>query len=131
MRETTMQKGHEDGKVSNILVHVGTKHLPHDDLENVIQKIGKLRNYLETEIPNANIYFSVIIPRFSYQSFESKDYVNYWVYNHTCYSNRLNFINQKLFVQENEIIISSNEKSQPAPIGVTVNKYSQKKSTPQ
>lgn len=119
-----MQKGREDGKVSNVLVHVGTKQLPHDDLENVIQKIGKLRSYLETEIPNANIYFSVIIPRFSYQSFESKDYVNYWVY--TCYSNRLNFINQKLFVQENEIIISFNEKSRPAPTSVTVNKYSPK-----
>lgn len=60
-------------------------------------------NYLVIWRAYENIFFQGIIPKCSYQSFESIDYVNYWIHNHTCYSTQLNFINHKLFAQENEM----------------------------
>ena len=57
-----------------------TNHLLCDEIHNVTQKIWKLSlNHPETEIPNTNIDFLPIIPKISYQSFESVCYVNYWV----------------------------------------------------
>lgn len=57
-----------------------TNHLLCDEIHNITQKIWKLSlNHPETEIPNTNIDFLPIIPKISYQSFESVGYVNYWV----------------------------------------------------
>ena len=43
-----LKSEHYDAKVTNVLEHVRTNHLPREDLENVTQNICQLFSYLES-----------------------------------------------------------------------------------
>ena len=94
---------HNDVNVRNVIVHVGCNHLPRDDPDNVVQKICKLLSFLESNLPNANIFYSGIIPKYSNKSINMISYINTCIYHYCLRNNRLNFILHKLFVTKMEM----------------------------
>ena len=66
----TFRENYKKAAVTNIIIQVGTNYLPRDHPSDITMKICKLLLHATKEFPDASIYFSTILPRFSNTFFE-------------------------------------------------------------
>ena len=90
---------HGDTVVSNVIVHVGTNHLPRDDPCDVLRKISKLLLFLQKEMKESTIYFSAIIPKFGSQSFRTINFINREIQSLCSSINKMYFISHLSFTK--------------------------------
>ena len=103
------QEEHKDAHVKNILIHVGTNHLPRENPEDITRKICKLLMRIRQEYPDAIIFYSCILPKIGREHFNAINYINKSIYynicigdNHMCYIGHSSFarnglLNEALF----------------------------------
>ena len=65
-----------DADANNILVHVGSNHIPRESPESTAKKICKLLLYIREEMPKALIFFSGILPKIGSEYFGAIDFIN-------------------------------------------------------
>ena len=61
----TFRENHQEAAVTNVIIQVGTNHLPRDYSSDITTKISKLLLHATKEFPNKSIYFSAILPKFN------------------------------------------------------------------
>ena len=72
----TFRENHQEAAVTNVIIHVGTSHLPRDHPSDITTKTSKLLLHATKEFPNTSIYFSAILPKFNNTFFEMINHVN-------------------------------------------------------
>ena len=53
----TFRENNQKAAVTNVIIHVGTNHLPRDHPSDITTKISKLPLHATKEFPNTSIYF--------------------------------------------------------------------------
>ena len=71
------RENHQEAAVANIIIHIGTNHLPRSHPSDITAKISKLLLHATKELPNTSIYFSAILPKFNNTFFEMINHVTY------------------------------------------------------
>ena len=88
----TFRENHQEAAVTNVIIHVGTNHLPRDHPSDITTKISKLLIHATKEFPNTSIYFSAILPKFNNTFFEMINHVNSEIFELCSYYHQLRFI---------------------------------------
>ena len=88
----TFRENHQVAAVTNVIIHVGTNHLPSYHPSLITTKISKLLLQVTKEFPNASIYFSAILPKFNNLFFEMINHVNSEIFELCSYYHQLRFI---------------------------------------
>ena len=86
-----------DSQVKNIIIHVGTNHLPRDNPKDTAKEICKLLVRIQYQFPNTVIFYSGILPKFGKKSFGDINYINASVFNLCARSQRMHFISHNSF----------------------------------
>ena len=61
----TFRENHQEAAIKNVIIYVGTNHLPRDQPSDITTKISKLLLHATKEFTNTSIYFSAILPKFN------------------------------------------------------------------
>ena len=88
---------YKDTRVKNIIIHVGTNHLPSDNYEDTAKKLRKLLVRIQCQFPNTVIFYSGILPKFGNKSFGDINYINESVFNLCARSERMHCISHNSF----------------------------------
>ena len=99
----TFRENHQEAAVTNVIIHVGTNHLPRDHPSDITTKISKLLLHATKEFPNTSIYFSAIRPKFNKTFFEMINHVNSEIFELCSYYHQLRFIQHHDFAVNHEI----------------------------
>ena len=83
---------HNEAKVENIVIHVGTNHLEKEKPSDISRKIGKLLHRVKFEFKEAKVYFSSIVPKYDSSFFDSISHVNFNMMNVCAATNGMYFI---------------------------------------
>ena len=71
----TFRENHQEAAVTNVIIHVGTNHIPRDHPSDITTK-SQLLLHTTKEFQNTSIYFSTILPKFNNTFFEMINHVN-------------------------------------------------------
>ena len=93
----------QEAVVTNVIIQVGTNHLPRDHPSNITTKISKLLLHATKEFPNTSIYFSTILPKFNNTFFEMINQVNSEIFELRSYYHQLRFIQHQDFPKIHEM----------------------------
>ena len=99
----TFRENHQEAAVTNVIIHVGTNHLPRDHPSDITTKISKLLLHATKEFPNTSIYFSAILPKFNNTFFEMINHENSEIFELCSYCNQLRFIQHQYFAKNHEM----------------------------
>ena len=61
----TFRENHQEAAITNVIIYVGTNHLPRDQPSDITTKISNLLLHATKEFTNTSIYFSAILPKFN------------------------------------------------------------------
>ena len=64
------RENHQEAAATNVIIHVGTNHLPRENPSCITTKISKLLLHATKEFPDTSTYFSAILPKFNDTFFE-------------------------------------------------------------
>ena len=99
----TFRENHQEAAVTNVIIHVGTSHLPRDHPSDITTKTSKLLLHATKEFPNTSIYFSAILPKFNNTFFEMINQVNSEIFELCSYYHQLRFIQHQNFAVNHEM----------------------------
>ena len=86
-------------KVENVIVHVGSNHIPRESPKDIVKKLCKLLQRVKAEFSNAKIFFSGILLKFGYDYFDAINFINEEVFNF-CETIGIYFIFHNKFCQD-------------------------------
>ena len=87
----TFRENHQEAAVTNVIIHVGTNHIPRDHPSDITTK-SQLLLHTTKEFQNTSIYFSTILPKFNNTFFEMINQVNSEIFELCSYYHQLRFI---------------------------------------
>ena len=99
----TFRENHQEAAVTNVIIHVGTSHLPRDHPSDITTNTSKLLLHATKEFPNTSIYFSAILPKFNNTFFEMINHVNSEIFELCSYYHQLRFIQHQGFAKNHEM----------------------------
>ena len=99
----TFRENHQEAAATNVIIHVGTNHLPRDNPSYITTKISKLLLHATKEFPDTSIYFSAILPKFNNTFFEMINQVNSEILKLCSYYHQLRFIKHQDFAKNHKM----------------------------
>ena len=88
--------------IENIIFHIGTNHIPRENPDDVTLKLINLLEETQRKLPNTQLHFSAILPKFKKIFFEGINYINRRIFDFANYRN-IKFIQHNLFAMNHEI----------------------------